>query len=105
MPRNPRSAGTPRGIHLSIVVPLFNESGTFDELHRRLSAVLLVLGLDHEIIYVDDGSTDDTPATIARQFPEVRLISQRNQGRSIAKNTAAFMNALPESPGMPGVRV
>ena len=54
----PRNAPRARGRDLSIVVPLFNESGTFDELHRRLTAVLLVLGLASEIIYVDDGSTD-----------------------------------------------
>ena len=55
MPRNNKNA---HGLDLSIVVPLFNESGTFDELHRRLASVLLVLGLDHEIIYVDDGGFD-----------------------------------------------
>src|SRR2546430_2781227 len=62
MPRKNRSQ---YGLDLSIVVPLFNESGTFDELHRRLAAVLLVLGLDHEIIYVDDGSTDGTREALA----------------------------------------
>jgi glycosyltransferase involved in cell wall biosynthesis len=60
MPRKSRSAALRRGVHLSIVVPLFNEVGTIAELHRRLSAVLLLLGVIAEIVYVDDGSSDGT---------------------------------------------
>jgi glycosyltransferase involved in cell wall biosynthesis len=58
----PRNASRP--IDLSIIVPLYNEVGTFDELHRRLNEVILLLGLNTEIIYVDDGSTDATWAAI-----------------------------------------
>ena len=42
----------------SVVVPLFNEAGTLQELHRRLTAVLFLLGVPSEIVYVDDGSVD-----------------------------------------------
>src|SRR3981189_771254 len=66
------------GLDLSIFVPLFNKSGTFLELHRRLAAVLLILGLDHEIIYVDDGSTDGTCEAliaVAARDPRVRVIN------------------------------
>ena len=45
---------------LSVVVPLFNEVGTLAELHRRLSAVLFLMGVESEIIYVEDGSSDGT---------------------------------------------
>jgi glycosyltransferase involved in cell wall biosynthesis len=69
-------------------VPLFNEAGTFDELHRRLGAVLLLVGLDAEIIYVDDGSTDGTAdivAAVARRDPRVRVVSlARNYGQTAA---------------------
>ena len=44
MPRSPRSTASPSRVHLSIVVPLFNEAATIAELHRRLNAVLLLLG-------------------------------------------------------------
>src|SRR3984957_12848870 len=85
MSRNSKRA---RGLELSIVVPLFNESGTFDELHRRLTAVLLVLGLDAEIIYVDDGSTDGTRealAAAAERDPRVRVVNlARNYGQTAA---------------------
>src|SRR5580704_7398742 len=84
----PRKNKSQHGLDLSIVVPLFNESGTFEELHRRLAAVLLVLGLDHEIIYVDDGSTDGTRealAAVAQLDPRVRVINlARNYGQTAA---------------------
>src|SRR6266404_3220053 len=63
----PRNAPRARGRDLSIVVPLFNESGTFDELHRRLTAVLLVLGLASEILYVD--ATTAVPTARGRHWP------------------------------------
>jgi glycosyltransferase involved in cell wall biosynthesis len=59
MRRNNRAS-----IDLSIVVPLYNEVGTLHELHRRLTEVVLLLGLDAEIVYVDDGSRDATWATV-----------------------------------------
>src|ERR1700687_852566 len=85
MPRNNKSA---RGLNLSIVVPLFNEAGTFDELHRRLTAVLLVLGLASEIVYVDDGSTDGTRealAAVSERDPRVHVVNlARNYGQTAA---------------------
>lgn len=46
---------------LSVVVPSYNEETVLLETHRRLSAALQALeGLNHEIIYVDDGSGDGT---------------------------------------------
>jgi glycosyltransferase involved in cell wall biosynthesis len=85
MPRNNRR---PAPIGLSIVVPLYNEVGTLSELHRRLSEVLLLLELDAEIVYVDDGSTDGTGAaveTIAAGDPRVRAVGlARNYGQTAA---------------------
>src|SRR2546427_10545653 len=79
------TTGTPR---LSIVVPLFNEAGTIAELHRRLAAVLFLIGLPSEIIYVDDGSSDGTAEAltdIATRDSQVRLIPlARNYGQTAA---------------------
>jgi glycosyltransferase involved in cell wall biosynthesis len=86
MPRNNRSVPAPRD--LSIVVPLYNEVGTLHELHRRLTEVILLLGLDTEIIYVDDGSTDTTWTAvdaIATLDPRVHAVKlARNYGQTAA---------------------
>jgi hypothetical protein len=85
MPRNDRHVAA---FDLSIVVPLYNEIGTLTELHRRLTQVALLLGLETEIIYVDDGSRDLTGEaikTIAAHDPRVRAINlARNYGQTAA---------------------
>ncbi|EEX91925.1 hypothetical protein VIOR3934_03307 [Vibrio orientalis CIP 102891 = ATCC 33934] len=47
-------------ITLSVIVPYFNEQEVLPELHARLTAVLDQLPDSSEIIYIDDGSTDDS---------------------------------------------
>jgi dolichol-phosphate mannosyltransferase len=46
---------------LSVVIPVFNEEGNITVLHSRLTAVLEDTRIDYEIIFVDDGSNDDSP--------------------------------------------
>jgi undecaprenyl-phosphate 4-deoxy-4-formamido-L-arabinose transferase len=43
---------------ISAVVPIYNEAGNVETLHRRLDAALRSLGRPSEIVYVDDGSRD-----------------------------------------------
>ena len=45
---------------ISIVIPAYNEARVLMEFQRRLSAVIDSIGFDAEIIFVNDGSTDDT---------------------------------------------
>jgi dolichol-phosphate mannosyltransferase len=67
---------------LSVVVPLFNEEQNVPILQAELAAALA--GIDHEIIFVDDGSIDSTSARIVRE-PHVRLLQfERNAGQSAA---------------------
>lgn len=51
---------------LSIVIPVFNEAENIETLHSRLSAVLQDMDHEYEIIYVDDGSQDQSPALLNR---------------------------------------
>ncbi len=60
-------SGTSLGRTLSVVVPCFNEQEVVGLTHQRLLAALGgVPELSLEIVYVDDGSSDDTPAILAR---------------------------------------
>ena len=73
------SSGSPA---VSVVVPLFNEEENVPILQGELTAALS--GLDYEIIFVDDGSTDGTVRRIAPD-PRVRLVQfERNAGQSAA---------------------
>jgi heptose III glucuronosyltransferase len=72
---------------LSLVVPVYNVAPFLE----RCLASLAAQNLDGmEIVFVDDGSTDDCPAILARytaQHPEMRVIRQDNGGLSAARNT------------------
>jgi undecaprenyl-phosphate 4-deoxy-4-formamido-L-arabinose transferase len=70
---------------LSVVVTLFNEVGTIEELHRRTIAALGQLARPFELIYVDDGSADGTFAAVERLHdgdPRIRAVRfKRNFGQ------------------------
>ncbi|PWB59928.1 MAG: glycosyl transferase [Nitrosomonadales bacterium] len=70
----------------SVIIPAYNSAST---LARAIDSVL---GQNHpaqEIIVVDDGSSDETPAVAARYGAKVRYIRQDNAGVSAARNRGA----------------
>ena len=73
---------------LSIVVPAFNEAAGLAAFWARLSAVLARLALPAEVIFVDDGSTDETVAqlmSLRHADPRVKIVSlSRNFGKEVA---------------------
>src|SRR4051812_10245171 len=73
---------------LSVVIPVFNERPSLNELYCRLSGVLNQLTVRHEIIFVDDGSNDgtlDELREIHAADSSVRYIRfRRNFGKSAA---------------------
>jgi glycosyltransferase involved in cell wall biosynthesis len=83
---------------LSVVVPVRDEAENLDELHRELAAVLGALGLDCEILFVDDGSRDgsfERLAEIGKRDARVVVVKlARNYGQ-----TAALAAGLAESRG------
>lgn len=62
-------------VKLSIIIPVFNEENTISEVIRRISSLKLV-GIEKEIIVVDDGSTDATAS-------EIRSRSNRDEIRDL----------------------
>ncbi len=83
---------------VSTVVPVFNESASLPELHRRLAAALEAAGMEFEAIYVDDGSRDDSVTVLnalADRDPRVVVVAlNRNYGQH-----AAVFAGLHESRG------
>jgi len=74
--------GSQQSPKVSVVVPLYNEEENVSILQSELSAALA--GLDYEIIFVNDGSTDRTVESIARS-PAVRVLQfAENAGQSAA---------------------
>jgi polyisoprenyl-phosphate glycosyltransferase len=90
--RGPTGAPGAAAAGLSIVVPLYNEAASLERLHGRLIEIAGQLAAAHtlpcEIVYVDDGSRDDTLA-IARALPatgvDLQIVSlSRNFGKEAA---------------------
>ncbi len=73
---------------ISVVLPVYNESGILTELCQRLRAALTACRTTFELIFVDDGSQDGSAQaldTLARQFAEVRVVHlSRNFGHQAA---------------------
>lgn len=76
------------GFVLSVIVPAYNEAAALPELHKRLIAVLRSIPCTNEIIYVNDGSTDETYSVLMKireSDPDVAVLDlSRNYGKEIA---------------------
>ncbi len=73
---------------LSVVVPVFEEAENIPSLHERLAAALREMGRSYEIVYVDDGSHDDSLRlllSVAESDPRVSVVElTRNFGQHAA---------------------
>ncbi len=79
---------------ISVVVPLFNEEENVPILQSQLEAALS--GLDYEIIFVDDGSSDQTVNRIVTQ-PRIRILRFEKTPDKAPRCTPARMR-LGETP-------
>ena len=73
---------------LSIVIPVFNEEDVLPLLAARLRPVADGLGASYEVVTVDDGSDDLSPAVLlrmGREWPQLRVVRLRaNAGHQAA---------------------
>ena len=79
------STGRPE---LSVIIPVFNEEENLLTLHGRLTRALVNLGMEYEIVLVDDGSQDQSPDILRRMEAEDQRIVivefARNFGHQVA---------------------
>lgn len=75
-------------IELSVVIPVYHCAGCLEALHERLTASLLAVTPDYEIVFVDDRSTDgawEILRELAREDPRLRIVRlSRNFGQHAA---------------------
>ncbi|MBT8472842.1 MAG: glycosyltransferase family 2 protein [Marinicaulis sp.] len=83
-------AGGVRKAHprLSIIAPCYNEAATIDAFYYALKTVLGDLSLTPEIIFVDDGSEDETRAKLARFADKDALVKALFLSRNFGKEAA-----------------
>lgn len=84
-------------VYLSLIIPLLNEADNLQPLFDRLVVSLEQIDRSYEILFVDDGSTDASPAILEDMFQRdpahVRVIQfRRNFGKTAALN-AGFAQA------------
>jgi glycosyltransferase involved in cell wall biosynthesis len=81
---------------LSVVIPLKDEEANLPLLHEALKEVLQASGRSHEILYIDDGSRDQTPRLLkelAGRDSHVKVISFRKSFGQTAALAAGFEHA------------
>lgn len=92
------TTGEKPALNLSVVVPFFNEEESIGPLHQALCEALDPTGLTYELVFVDDGSTDQTFAAataLAKQDPNLTAIKlRRNAGQ-----TPAMMSGIDYAQG------
>jgi glycosyltransferase involved in cell wall biosynthesis len=81
---------------LSIVIPVLNEQDSLLELYRQIDAACSSNGVDAEVVFVDDGSTDGTSeilADLAAAEPEIAVVRLRRNFGKAAALMAGFREA------------
>jgi len=74
--------------YISVLIPLLNEQESLTELQQRLYDTLEGIGKPYEIIYINDGSIDNTQRILEdfhKRFPAVKVVEfNRNYGQHMA---------------------
>lgn len=72
------------GIYLSAVVPVFNEEGAVKDLHEKIVSALKKINKPFEIIFINDGSSDNTLKVIKSLRPLKIINFRKNFGQTAA---------------------
>jgi glycosyltransferase involved in cell wall biosynthesis len=82
------SAASSNRRSVSIVVPVYCEGEHLESFLKELERVLRAIELDHEILFIDDGSTDDTWPVIERAVRDHRNLRAVRLSRNFGKENA-----------------
>jgi undecaprenyl-phosphate 4-deoxy-4-formamido-L-arabinose transferase len=86
--RRPEAAAVNEAPEVSVVIPVFNEAANLEALHTRLAHTLDGIAQRSEVLYVDDGSTDESLSllrTISARDARVAVLElSRNSGQHAA---------------------
>ena len=84
------------GIDVSVVIPLLNEEATLESLYSQIATTMSNLNLRYEVIFVDDGSTDDSFDVLQdlhKKRDNITVIQFRRNFGKAAGLTAGFREA------------
>jgi glycosyltransferase involved in cell wall biosynthesis len=70
--------------YYSFIVPVYNEEGNVEKLHAEIVTVAEKLNKPYEVIFIDDGSTDQTLQKLKTLSPIKILVLRKNSGQSAA---------------------
>lgn len=79
----------------SVVVPIFNEAENVGQLHSEIVTAMDAIGDPYEIIFINDGSSDDTAEALQKLSPLVAIHLRKNFGQTAAMD-AGIKNAQGE---------
>ncbi|MBU0682498.1 MAG: glycosyltransferase family 2 protein [Proteobacteria bacterium] len=69
---------------VSVIIPTYNRAGGF--LEKAIASVLAQVGVDFEVLVIDDGSTDHTQEVLRSYGKKLRNLHQENKGPAAARN-------------------
>lgn len=76
---------------IALIIPAYNEEESITELFMWIAKVMDATGLQYEVLFIDDGSTDQTWAMVEKLYETNRQVKgirfRRNYGKSAALNT------------------
>ena len=73
---------------LTIVIPLYNEEESLSELYGRIAEALEPTGWDWDVLFIDDGSTDDSMTVLRALHEQHENVTVLSFGRNLGKSAA-----------------
>lgn len=80
--------------HISVVIPCYNEKDNIEVMHKRLTEVFAKLSYSYELIFVDNGSTDESPIIFSSLVQKDGHVTVLTLSRNFYKSQGAYTAGL-----------